>query len=992
MEKSLLSFKKLNFLILVLIGFNHLFAETNPLNNSFQTNIKIQPELYSGFFSFKKSDFVCEEINQIENDQDIFHNYDLFTKDKSLSKSTKYLTSVSQVTILTLNKSVLGQILSEAPETISLALPYQEEYLQLELYKNEVLTLDFKAFDQNGNIIEYTPGKYYRGIVKNDPTSLVTLSFFDDDIMGIVSTNDHGNIVLGKSVDKNDYITYSDRNLLKENSFHCGVDELESNQEILNTTNFDTSNHFQNQTEKCVRIYYEISNNIYLENGNSETATLNWLTGIQNNIDAIYANDGISVALHRVKIWTSPDPYNDLKNYNLLNFKDMATDFEGDLAHLIKFGNAGGTAYLDSLCTDNRYAYSEVSMSYSQVPIYSYTIFIIAHEMGHILGSPHTHACVWNGDNSAIDGCGPSVGYYEGCYGPIPSEGGTIMSYCHLDSVGVGINLNLGFGPQPAALIRSRVDGKSCLGIDCNNGPFYCDFLISNNVEPITKVVVSNLENSSSPTINGSPALEDFTSKKAKAVIGKSYQISVEGNTNGNNSNYIKAWIDWDGNGSWDNSNEIFEIGLIQNSNGTDGKKAIGVITVPYTAKEGITLMRIIKSDESFPSDPCSNYTNGQAEDYLVDVKLAGCLNGYQVNTYTPFCYGKKEPVAKTYSHYYDKVNLTAEVKYTFSSNIHSDFITISNENGTETLAYGHGEILYTPTENEIVRFYVHSNSDCLHDDNNLRFKTVKCGDKINVPDSDYPCNDGLNTGLRYKILEVTSQFNKRVAEIFIVQPDDEFTIKQIKLEVTSKEYPNYATFNIRENFNDAPGEIIETFSLVPTEILPYDNYLSKTVFHLIFDLETPITLSENVYWLEPILSTEGMEEVFWVSSRDSDNRGYIMHLSNDSGQTWFANPASGLSPMLFSVSGNCLIELGVNTMDYLDFSYYPNPVTDELFFKTEKNINTIEIYNLNGQKLKTQTKIKDNKTTLKSLNTGVYLFKVKLEGGQIETFKIIKK
>ncbi|MBL0102917.1 MAG: fibronectin type III domain-containing protein [Bacteroidetes bacterium] len=80
--------------------------------------------------------------------------------------------------------------------------------------------------------------------------------------------------------------------------------------------------------------------------------------------------------------------------------------------------------------------------------------------MGHLIGSRHTHACVWNGNSTAIDGC---AGYVEGsCALPgNPSSGGTIMSYCHLTSV--GMNLSLGFGPQPGNVIRNTVLNATCL-------------------------------------------------------------------------------------------------------------------------------------------------------------------------------------------------------------------------------------------------------------------------------------------------------------------------------------------------------------------------------------------------------------------------------------------------------------------------------------------------------------------------------------------------
>jgi hypothetical protein len=97
------------------------------------------------------------------------------------------------------------------------------------------------------------------------------------------------------------------------------------------------------------------------------------------------------------------------------------------------------------------------------VPTYSWSVMVVAHEFGHLFGSRHTHACVWNGNNTAIDGCaGATEG---GCSLPgNPSGGGTIMSYCHLN---VGINFSLGFGPQPANVIVSNVNNASCLGNCC---------------------------------------------------------------------------------------------------------------------------------------------------------------------------------------------------------------------------------------------------------------------------------------------------------------------------------------------------------------------------------------------------------------------------------------------------------------------------------------------------------------------------------------------
>lgn len=104
--------------------------------------------------------------------------------------------------------------------------------------------------------------------------------------------------------------------------------------------------------------------------------------------------------------------------------------------------------------------FSSINSTYATIPTYSWTVDVVTHEFGHLFGSRHTHACVWNGNNTAIDGCAGST---EGsCPLPgIPAAGGIIMSYCHLSAVGK--NFSLGFGPQPGNVIRNVITNATCL-------------------------------------------------------------------------------------------------------------------------------------------------------------------------------------------------------------------------------------------------------------------------------------------------------------------------------------------------------------------------------------------------------------------------------------------------------------------------------------------------------------------------------------------------
>lgn len=420
--------------------------------------------LFCSVLSFGQTRKVSQKVQELTTKNLPFTVYELFSKNEDLQKSGKYIKSASDVSVLDLNHSQLQKLIADKPQTLSFSVPYNGEMIVLNLFQENILADDFVARNEKGVTIDYSPGIFYKGIIGDDMNSLVAFSFFENNIMGVASSTELGNLTVGKSKDKEDFIIYSDKNLFGENPFVCGVDELPENQN-KNTSFEDDMLSKMDMTENCVRIYYEVTNATFMINGSNEAETLDWLTGVHNNIATLYTNDDVKVALSDVMIWTTDDPYDGDYGENLDEFRQTRTTFNGDLAHLINYPATTSVAYLNSICSDFRYAYSGIDLYYEEVPTYSWTIMAMTHEMGHSLGSPHTHACAWNGNNTAIDGCGPWAGYDEGCSGDLPTSGGTIMSYCHLTPV--GIDLTQGFGAQPAALIRNTVESKLCLGTDC---------------------------------------------------------------------------------------------------------------------------------------------------------------------------------------------------------------------------------------------------------------------------------------------------------------------------------------------------------------------------------------------------------------------------------------------------------------------------------------------------------------------------------------------
>ncbi len=429
-----------------------------------KTQLQLLFAVLLGFLGFAQSlKPVAKEIADSHTRKVNFEKLTLFEKENSTQKQVKYQQAAKDISVLKLNKSQLSQIISQKPQALELNYPFENGEITVELVKVDIFSSGFNVETDKGKVTNYSPGVYYRGIIKNDVNSVVAFSFFDNDVIGIASVKDGGNIVLGKAIDSEDFVVYDDFKLKGKSTFLCATDELMQNQR--QKISFDPKAKAPLETTNCVRMYYEVANQPYKNNGSNVTTTTNWITAVHNNINTLYVNDGVKMTLKKIFIWTTADPYNGDYNANLEAFSANRPTFDGDLAHLVNAPSTTSVAYLNSLCTSYKHAYSGIDQSYSNVPTYSWTIGAMTHEMGHSLGSPHTHGCAWNGNNTAIDGCGPAAGYDEGCSGPIPSKG-TIMSYCHLN---VGISFANGFGPQPAALIRTLVDTKACLGTDCLN-------------------------------------------------------------------------------------------------------------------------------------------------------------------------------------------------------------------------------------------------------------------------------------------------------------------------------------------------------------------------------------------------------------------------------------------------------------------------------------------------------------------------------------------
>ena len=389
--------------------------------------------------------------------------------------------------ILDISQYELEQLLQDEPEAMTLMLPasFQPGPMEVLLVKVNPFAEDFSVRTSDGRTLtdaDIELGVHYRGILKGG-SSIAAFSFFPHDVMGMLSTKGNGNLVVGQLKgprQQGRYIIYQDRDVLQDIGFSC---------ETLDDGIGYTREELEPQPgtralSDCVGLYFEVDDDVVTDKGGAVGAT-NYVTGVYNQVATLYANESINTVLTQVFAWTTNSPYSSTSSSGMLSqfqgYWGSSGSWPGALGQLVSYQASGGIAAgFSGICASDRrnsQSFSSINSTYSTVPTYSWTVMVVTHEFGHTFGSRHTHACVWNGNNTAIDGCSGST---EGsCSLPgYPSQGGTLMSYCHLQSV--GINFNEGFGPQPGNVIRNVIANANCLA-PC--GPPSCTDGIQNGNE-----------------------------------------------------------------------------------------------------------------------------------------------------------------------------------------------------------------------------------------------------------------------------------------------------------------------------------------------------------------------------------------------------------------------------------------------------------------------------------------------------------------------------
>ncbi|MEE2931541.1 MAG: M12 family metallo-peptidase [Bacteroidota bacterium] len=355
---------------------------------------------------------------------------------------------------LLLNQKIYKELLIQSPNNFILKLPFFGTALQLSLEKNTTLFSNLRAIsktEEGDKLLDFVPDLLsYEIFYKNK--SIGVINFVNGEILATFRINSQQYEI---TKFKNSYLLFQVSNSINSSNFICGVNQ-ESANIVLNNQPESV------MTPKCIELALDIDYFTRQTFANDQEAT-DWALAIMSGVGQIFeAEFNVGVSIVHVQIWNTQDPYdtpalNGNAGAMLSEFGNYWNTNNGsinrDLVHLLsKRGNTGtgGIAWLNVLCSSGSgYAFSSVlnndtTFSFPN-PSYTWNLEVVAHEIGHNIASPHTHACNWAADpafgftGGGIDDCGPSAGYGNPCVPPAPtlSSPGTIMSYCHLGGSGI---------------------------------------------------------------------------------------------------------------------------------------------------------------------------------------------------------------------------------------------------------------------------------------------------------------------------------------------------------------------------------------------------------------------------------------------------------------------------------------------------------------------------------------------------------------------------
>lgn len=372
--------------------------------------------------------------------------------------------------VLAVNPSAFSQALS-APESA-------QQRIELPLPGTEVRVLvnRFEVFDDATVVnlitaagpVRFVPQKQLllSGRVDGIANSRVVLAVLPDQVYGIVTMNGRQLYVQPFDRVAGTSIAFAAETAQHPTPWTCGQEDIKDQPPIAPMPPIQQGKKGgADQQQRLIRtlpLAIEGDYDMFLDHGQNAAKAAAYAEAVTAASSDIFFRDvDAKLRVKQFELWTVVDPYTSTNSGGMLTqFRDRWRALHGNIDRAVAVllsgvNNIGGVAYVNVLCSkQNGYAVVGLNNNVNYPATgYVWDTDVMAHELGHNVGSLHTHSCTWA---PPIDSC---VAAENGnCYTGTKPVLGTIMSYCHLTNRGTSLE----FHPRVSALLSTRINSASC--------------------------------------------------------------------------------------------------------------------------------------------------------------------------------------------------------------------------------------------------------------------------------------------------------------------------------------------------------------------------------------------------------------------------------------------------------------------------------------------------------------------------------------------------
>lgn len=203
---------------------------------------------------------------------------------------------------------------------------------------------------------------------------------------------------------------------------------------------------------------------------------------------------------------------------------------------------------------------------------------------------------------------------------------------------------------------------------------------------------------------------------------------------------------------------------------------------------------------------------------------------------------------------------------------------------------------------------------------------------------------------------------------------------------------------NTSENGINGSWVVIDTMGIITCTFTPFDNQCATSVTFIIvvIPIANPVANSPQTFGSGSTLAdiVINPSNVMWYDTFEdaqADTNRLALSLPLENNKTYYAVNDDGeyrSQPLPVTV----IVSLNTANFELQNLSFYPNPVSFVLTISNAFPIQSIEIYNLLGQRLINESyNSSEVNVNISCLPSAIYLVKVKSEN-QIKEFKILKE